>query len=87
MLVLYFASLLIMIRSVFRVVEYIQGYDGYLLHHEVYLYIFDSVLMFLTMLAFNWCHPSEVKALLRGGRFSKGLFKMEELGGTYSSRV
>jgi hypothetical protein len=78
MYVLYWASLLIMIRSIFRVVEYIQGHDGYLLRHEVYLYIFDAVLMFLTMLAFNWCHPSEVKALLRGGKFSR-FFKMEDI--------
>jgi hypothetical protein len=25
--------------------EYLQGFSGYLLSHEVYLYIFDTVLM------------------------------------------
>jgi hypothetical protein len=79
MYVLYGASLLIMIRSIFRVVEYIQGHDGYLLRHEVYLYIFDAVLMFLTMLIFNWSHPSEVRALLRGGKYSQGFFKLTDI--------
>ncbi|KAL5323481.1 hypothetical protein ACEPPN_008018 [Leptodophora sp. 'Broadleaf-Isolate-01'] len=70
---LYAASFLIMVRSVFRVVEYIQGNDGYLLRHEYYLYIFDAVLMLAVMVIFNFIHPSEVKALLKGGRMAKGL--------------
>ena len=70
---LYFASMLIMVRSIFRVVEYIQGNDGYLLRHEYYLYIFDAVLMLAVMVAFNVVHPSEVNALLKGGRMAKGL--------------
>jgi hypothetical protein len=79
MYVLYCASFLIMVRSIFRVVEYIQGHDGYLLQHEVYLYIFDSVLMLLTMLLFNWSHPSEVRALLHGGKYSQNFFKMADI--------
>ena len=39
---LYFASLLIMIRSIVRVIEYVQGNAGYILSHEVFLYIFDG---------------------------------------------
>ncbi|KAH7369989.1 RTA1 like protein-domain-containing protein [Rhexocercosporidium sp. MPI-PUGE-AT-0058] len=70
---LYVASLLIMIRSIFRVVEYIQGNDGYFLRYEYYLYIFDAVLMLAVMVVFNFVHPSEVKALLKGGRMAKGL--------------
>ncbi|KAG2019406.1 hypothetical protein GB937_004948 [Aspergillus fischeri] len=63
--VLYLASFLIMIRSVFRLAEYLQGNNGYLLHHEIYLYIFDAVLMFITMVTFNVVHPCEVGRLLR----------------------
>jgi hypothetical protein len=61
--VLYAASALILVRSIFRVIEYIQGNAGYLLSHEAYLYIFDATLMFLVMLLFNWVHPSEVTRL------------------------
>ncbi|KAF2108842.1 RTA1 like protein-domain-containing protein [Lophiotrema nucula] len=57
---LYIASVLIMVRSVFRVIEYLMGNNGYLLKHEVFLYIFDATLMFFVMALFNWIHPSQV---------------------------
>jgi hypothetical protein len=31
-----------------------------LLDHEIFLYIFDAVLMFLTMVLFNVYHPSRI---------------------------
>ncbi|KAB2570886.1 Protein RTM1 [Lasiodiplodia theobromae] len=64
---LYAASILILVRSLFRLVEYAQGNDGYIVSHEVFLYIFDALLMFAAMAVFAWKHPSEVNALLRGG--------------------
>jgi tellurite resistance protein TehA-like permease len=57
---LYLTSGLIMIRSIFRVIEYLQGNAGYLLSHEVFLYVFDAILMLAVMVLFNWVHPSEV---------------------------
>jgi hypothetical protein len=57
---LYVTSGLILIRSTFRVVEYLQGNAGYLLRKEIFLYIFDGVLMLAVMLIFNWVHPSQV---------------------------
>ncbi|KNG87073.1 hypothetical protein ANOM_005700 [Aspergillus nomiae NRRL 13137] len=62
--VLYASSMLIMIRSVFRLVEYLQGNNGYLLHHEIFLYIFDAVLILIAMVIFNICHPSGIGQLL-----------------------
>ncbi len=50
--VLYVASAIIMVRSIFRVVEYLQGNSGYLISHEVFLYVFDAVLMALVMAIF-----------------------------------
>jgi RTA1 like protein. len=50
--VLYTTSALILIRSVFRVIEYVQGNAGYLISHEVFLYIFDTLLMEAVMLIF-----------------------------------
>ncbi|RDW80851.1 hypothetical protein BP5796_05549 [Coleophoma crateriformis] len=58
--VLYAASFLILIRCIFRFLEYVQGQNGYLLEHEVYMYIFDAVLMFFAMSLFNICHPSSI---------------------------
>lgn len=50
--VLYTTSGLILIRSVFRVIEYLQGNSGYIISHEVYLYVFDACLMVFTMAIF-----------------------------------
>ncbi|KAH9211067.1 RTA1 like protein-domain-containing protein [Leptodontidium sp. 2 PMI_412] len=66
MFALYASSFLILIRCVFRLVEYAQGRTGYLMSNEVFLYLFDSVLMLGTMIIFAMIHPSEVNALLRG---------------------
>ncbi len=58
---LYGISLLIMVRSVFRVVEFSLGQDGYPLTHEWTLYVFDSTLMFAAMVIFFLWHPSRLQ--------------------------
>lgn len=58
-------SILILIRSIVRVVEYLQGYDGYIMTHEVYLYIFDALVMFIAVVSMNWIHPGEVAKYVR----------------------
>jgi hypothetical protein len=80
MIMLYITSALILIRSVFRLIEYGQGFHGYLLSHEVYLYIFDALLMLATMLVMNWIHPSEVGALLRGRGKMAQSYRIVEVG-------
>ncbi|KAJ5586889.1 uncharacterized protein N7459_002654 [Penicillium hispanicum] len=60
MKVLYIASALIMIRSIYRVAEYVQGSTGYLQSHEAFIYVFDAALMFTCCLLFNWFHPSKI---------------------------
>ncbi|GFF78953.1 protoporphyrin uptake protein 1 [Aspergillus udagawae] len=57
---LYGTSVLILIRSIFRLAEYLQGNDGFLLHHEIFLYVLDALLIFIAMAAYNICHPSEI---------------------------
>ncbi|KAF5667247.1 RTM1-like protein [Fusarium heterosporum] len=79
MYVLYAASLLIMVRSMFRAIEYLQGFDGYLLRHELYLYIFDAFLMLLVMILFNWFHPAEITRILEGRGTTKG-YSMQAFG-------
>ena len=61
MVMLYSVSALIMVRSVFRVVEYIMGHDGYLLQNEWTLYVFDAVLMFAVVVLFSWRFPSDLR--------------------------
>lgn len=71
--VLYVVSLLIMVRSVFRLIEYAEGNDGYLMSNEVWLYLFDSLLMFAAMAIMAWYHPSEINALLKKDRGMKAM--------------
>lgn len=62
--ILYATSSLILVRSLFRLAEYIQGNKGFLLRHEVFLYIFDALLIFIAMVIFNTTHPSEITRFL-----------------------
>lgn len=71
LIILYLASFLILLRSVFRLVEYSQGNKGYLITQEWTLFVFDSILMFAALVLFNVWHPSHVKALLDGGKYSQ----------------
>ena len=57
---LYIASILILIRSVFRMIEYAGGNDGYIMSHEAFSYIFDAMLMFFAMVVMSVLHPSKV---------------------------
>lgn len=58
MRMLFVVSALIMVRSIFRVVEYVSGSEGYLFHHEWPLYVFDSVLMFAVMVVYYLWYPT-----------------------------
>ncbi|KAI0851876.1 RTA1-domain-containing protein [Daldinia vernicosa] len=63
---LYVTGVMIWVRSLFRVIEYLQGNEGTLSRSEVYLYVFDAALILIAMLWMNWYHPSEIGVLLRG---------------------
>jgi hypothetical protein len=67
MAMLYAVSAFIMVRSVFRVIEYVMGTDGYLLRHEWSLYVFDAVLMLLTVGVFAWWYPGQLIVPLVAG--------------------
>jgi hypothetical protein len=57
---LYISSVCILIRSVFRVVEFSGGNDGPLMRSEVYLYVFDAVLMLGVLINLNIVHPGDI---------------------------
>ena len=61
MTMLYVVSALILIRSIFRLIEYIGGNDGYLLSVEWPQYVFDAVLMWLATVAFLFWYPADIK--------------------------
>lgn len=45
-------SLLIMIRSVVRIIEFREGFYGFIISHEYFVYVFDALLMLLVVLLY-----------------------------------
>lgn len=58
MWILYIACTFIMIRNIVRVAEFIEGFQGYIILHEAFLYVFDAVPMFSVMVIFSTWYPS-----------------------------
>lgn len=57
---LYLSSGLIMVRSIYRVAEYIGGSDGLLMSKEIYLYCLDALPMLLVSVSYLLFHPGRV---------------------------
>lgn len=58
---LYGASLLVLVRNIFRVAEYAQGYDGPIAHNEAFIYVFDAGPMWFVMVAYAVIHPGQLQ--------------------------
>ncbi|KAF5690189.1 Rtm1p-like protein [Fusarium denticulatum] len=58
---LYFTSALILVRNIFRVVEFAMDKEGYLQQKEWPTFVFDSVLMLLVMVAFYIRYPDNLQ--------------------------
>lgn len=58
--ILYLTSAIILVRSVFRVVEYLMGNSAFILSHEYMLYIFDSILMLSVVGILIGRHPGKL---------------------------
>ena len=65
---LYAVSALVLVRSIFRVVEYAAGNDAYPLTHEWMLYIFDSLLMIVAMFIWGIWHPGTLQKYITADR-------------------
>ncbi|KAI1419861.1 RTA1-domain-containing protein [Xylaria sp. FL1777] len=68
-------TLLIIIRSIVRTVEYLQGEGGTVISHEAFIYVFDATPMWLVMATYLVLHPGR---LVRHGR----LFALREKSGS-----
>ncbi|KAF5532351.1 7-aminocholesterol resistance [Fusarium phyllophilum] len=53
-------TVIMIIRSIVRAVEYLQGQGGFVISQEVFIYLFDALLMFLVMLLFLIVHPGRL---------------------------
>ncbi|KAH6615407.1 RTA1 like protein-domain-containing protein [Boeremia exigua] len=72
---LYCASLLIMVRSVYRMIEYAEGNNGALMQKEMFVYVLDALLMFLVPCMFALQYPGIIlkKLSLEHSYISTGL--------------
>lgn len=66
--ILYTSSAFIMIRSIVRVAEFVEGFEGVIILHEVFLYVFDGVPMAAVMAIFNVLYPSNFSERARKAR-------------------
>lgn len=88
-----FSCLMIYIRSIYRTIELLQGWSGYLITHEGYFVGFDACLMLLAVAVFNFIHPiwflpnqtevdSKTRTPLATGREDTELDEKETVHGT-----
>lgn len=58
---LYSTSALILVRYLFRIIEYITGADAYPPWYGRTPYTFDALLMVIIMVIFCWWYPSNIR--------------------------
>jgi len=54
---LYLSMILLIIRSIYRIVEFSMGFRGYLAVHETYFYVFECLLIIFAFGLFLPLHP------------------------------
>ncbi|KAK0550775.1 hypothetical protein OC846_003542 [Tilletia horrida] len=64
-LVLHSGSLFIVIRSIYRTIEMAQGFRGYLITHEIYFFLLDSIPLLLFNLGWIIFWPTDLVPLRR----------------------
>ncbi|CAF0980835.1 unnamed protein product [Adineta steineri] len=55
--IIYLSSTLVLIRQIYRVIEFAQGFTGYLAVHEIFFYIFDTIPIFISSALYVICFP------------------------------
>jgi hypothetical protein len=48
------------VRSVFRLVGFTEEYSGYIMTHEVSMYVFDQLLLLIAMVVIIMYHLAEI---------------------------
>lgn len=75
LLLLLAAAVVIIQRCVYRVVEFAQGQDGFLMSREAFMYLGDATPMFFVQAVFHFIHAGDV--------FPKGGFGNKDLEESY----
>ncbi|KKK15330.1 hypothetical protein P175DRAFT_0501888 [Aspergillus ochraceoroseus IBT 24754] len=56
---------LVFCRSLYRLIEFLQGSEGSLSKHEAYMYVFDSALLSIAVFVFAAFHPGRLLRQIR----------------------
>ena len=57
--VMYVSATIVTIRCIYRLVEYILGWESSIYQNEIYFWIFEAVIMFLNTALLNLWHPGK----------------------------
>jgi hypothetical protein len=57
--VMYVSATIVTIRCIYRLVEYIEGWDSAIYQNEVYFWIFEATIMFINTALLNLYHPGK----------------------------
>ncbi|KAL1618954.1 hypothetical protein SLS56_010325 [Neofusicoccum ribis] len=75
----------IYVRSIYRTIELLQGWDGYLITHEPYFIVLDGAMMVAAAAVFNAVHPARfLRADADGARSGKEV-ELGMVGGPFST--
>ncbi|KAM0334017.1 hypothetical protein ACHAQA_001037 [Verticillium albo-atrum] len=74
----YAATLAMLIRALVRGIEYLQGPDGFVMTHEVFLYVFDAAPMVFILVLYVFVHPGRL--VRDAGKTKRGIELLESRG-------
>lgn len=63
--------LCIYVRSIYRTIELLQGWRGYLITHELYFIVLDGVMMIVACAVFNLLNPGWLLRSVKGATLSE----------------
>ncbi|CCF53185.1 hypothetical protein NDA11_006905 [Ustilago hordei] len=76
---LYFSSIFVIIRSFYRIIEFSQGYSGYLVSQEIYLFVLDAAPLLLAVGIWVTMWPSALLEKIFEKRFSgEGAYSLQK---------
>lgn len=73
---LYTTGILILVRSIFRLIEFVESADGPLSRYEWLSYLFDAVMILISCAILNYIHPGEIKEYVKAVQSPIGGFEM-----------
>ncbi|KAJ5974491.1 ZIP metal ion transporter [Penicillium waksmanii] len=71
-----FTTLLILVRSIYRLVEFTEGTTGYLNTHEWTMYVFDALVIYPCVALYVYWHPGKYLPYLGFQATMEGLFTL-----------